>query len=153
MKTKTAAHRKTPYSFPVPTGSKVFKFLKWFEKRRELIRKDTALYEAVEENFKDYMAEVTHKGGWTTKVMRCFRATEFIYRYKEWEIIVNASMNSKDDIAPENPLQHKSIDTTLNKYANQTSQAVLGANARVMKNEYKVSLDPTGLTAIVNELR
>ena len=58
-------------------------------------------------------------------------------------------MNSKDDLEPENPLQHTKVKMTMRKYANSFSVTHLGAEARVLENGYKVSNDPTGLLRMV----
>ena len=154
MKTKTSAYKKQAYTFPIPVGSKLIKFLLWFDQNRQYWQRGADLYNAVQDNFQDYVKAAAHTDNkWTTRVFRCFRASEFIFRYKEWEVIVRNKMNQEDDVEPENPMQHTNVDTTLKAYANAASVAHLGAEARVKANKQKVSLDPTGLTRSVTELR
>ena len=151
MKTKTRAYKKVAYSFPVPISSKLILYLKWFDKNRDYVRKDDSLYQAVKEHFRGYVDAVTAKeSSWTSRVFRCFRASEFVFRWKEWEVIKGSRMNTAEDVKPENPMQHTTIATTLKNYANAASVTHLKAEARVLNNGYKVSHDPTGLMSIVD---
>ena len=135
MITKTASYKKT-YSFPIPKESFLLTYLLWFDKNREELTKlGTGLYDAIGSYFETFTQDVTKAGGWTPRVFRCYRATEFVYRWKEWELIVANKKNTDDDVEPENPLQHLKIGTTLKHYANVASRAELEARARVVKNK------------------
>ena len=67
------------------------------------------------------------RGDFTSRVFRCFRASEFIFRRKEWDVITDAKKNTDDDVAPDNPLQHTKLRTTLDYYANMESRATRSA--------------------------
>ena len=76
------------YTFPIPSNSYLIRYLTWFDIHgREYITEESTLYNAVERDFKDGLSKVLKGSAWTTKVFRCFRASEFVYRYNEWKII------------------------------------------------------------------
>ena len=129
---KTYSYVKKDYSFGVPAGSKLIKFLTWFDNNRKVIRAESTLKGAIKDSIKGYLHQVTkQKDDWTSKVFRCFRASEFVFRWKEWEIIKANNKHTVEDVGPENPLQHTSLATTLRHYANAASQAEGGAEARI----------------------
>ena len=80
---------KKEYTFPVPSDSYLIRYLTWFDTngRAYLEEEESTLYNAVENYFKDGLTKVLKGSSWTTKVFRCFRASEFVYRHNEWKII------------------------------------------------------------------
>ena len=76
------------YTFPIPSDSYLIRYLTWFDTHgKEYLADESTLYNAVDNHFKNGLSKVLKGSAWTTKVFRCFRASEFVYRYNEWKII------------------------------------------------------------------
>lgn len=62
------------------------------------------------------MGLIDDRPAFTTRVLRCFRATEFMFRYNQYQYLTS-NYSQFEVIQPHNMLQHHTIETTKSYYA------------------------------------